>query len=244
MTLDTITTGKKNTPRRLLLYGVQGIGKSTFAANAPAPIFIPTEDGLDDIDCFSFPICKSLDDVFEHLKTLYEQKHEFKTVVIDSLDWLERLIHVEVAKKANVDSIEDIGYAKGYTFALQHWGRLCAALNCLRTDRGMHAVLLAHARISRFSPPDGEPYDRYAPKLHKLASEQMQEFCDEVFFATYRVFQKTTGEGFNKRTIGVGTGERVIHTSERPSHAAKHRCEIADEVPLDWCEYATAASAF
>jgi len=244
MTLDTITTGKKELPRRLLLYGVQGIGKTTFAANAPSPIFIPTEDGLDDIDCSSFPICKSLDDVFEHLKTLYEQQHEFETVVIDSLDWLERLVHVEVAKRANVDSIEDIGYAKGYTFALQHWARLCAALNCLRAERGMHSVLLAHARISRFSPPDGEPYDRYAPKLHKLASEQMQEFCDEVFFANYRVFQKTTGEGFNKRTIGVGTGERVIHTSERPSHAAKHRCTIADEVPLDWHEYATALSKF
>jgi len=244
MTLENITTGKQKTPRRILIYGVQGIGKSTFAAGAPKPIFLPTEDGLADIDCASFPLSSTLDEFFEHLTALSTAKHKYKTVVIDSLDWLERLIHRKVADERDVKSIEDIGYAKGYTFALAHWGRLCNALNYLRTEHGMTAIMIAHARISKFAPPDGEPYDRYAPKLHKLAAEHMQEFSDEVLFCSYKVFQKTTGEGFAKRTIGIGTGERVIHTSERPSHAAKNRCSLPDELPLSFVDFAKASQAF
>jgi len=106
--LDHVTTGPVRRPRRALIYGVQGVGKSTFGAMAEAPIFIQTEDGLSDIDCSRFPIAATYADVLAALGALYSEAHEYRTVVIDSLDWLERLIWADVCAKRGVDSIEDI----------------------------------------------------------------------------------------------------------------------------------------
>ena len=243
MSLESIIYNRPQRPRITAMYGPGGVGKTRWAAGAPFPIIIPTEDGFYDVDCPAFPLCGTWDDILGHLRTLYAESHDFKTVIVDSLDWAERLIHQDVAAQANVDSIEGIGFGKGYQMAMRHWGQFGQALNSLRNDRGMNVVLIAHSRISRFSPPDGETYDRHGPKLHKLAAEYIIEFCDEVFFANYRVFQKTTGEGFNKRTIGVGTGERVIYTTEKPSHVAKHRVPMPDQLRLDWADYEAALNA-
>jgi hypothetical protein len=160
--------------------------------------------------------------------------------VIDSLDWLERLIWAQVCADRGVENIEDIGYAKGYTFALTYWREVLIALDWLRNGRAMMVILLAHAKIERFENPETEAYDRYSPKLHKLASAVVQEWCDEVLFANYRTYAKTSGEGFDKRAIGVGQGERIIRTTERPAHVAKNRCNLPDELPLDFRAYAAA----
>src|SRR6185312_615233 len=96
------------------LYGVHGVGKSSFAAAAPEPIFIPTEEGLNTIDCHSFPLVTAYADAIKALEALYVEEHPYRTVVVDSLDWLERLIWVEVCKERSVNNIEDVGYAKGY----------------------------------------------------------------------------------------------------------------------------------
>jgi hypothetical protein len=103
----------------------------------------------------------------------------------------------------------------------------------------MTVVLIAHAKIERFENPETDSYDRYSPRLHKLASHVIQEWCDEVFFATYKVYTKQADEGFNrKKAKGIGTGERVMFTTERPSHLAKNRLNLPDELPLDWQAYA------
>jgi len=103
----------------------------------------------------------------------------------------------------------------------------------------MMVILLAHAKIEKFENPETETYDRYVPRLHKLASAVVQEWCDEVLFATYKVFTKKLDEGFSQtRTQGIGTGERIIRTSERPAHVAKNRLNLPDEFPLDWNVYA------
>lgn len=239
MRLDQIQHGKQVRPRRVMVYGVHGIGKSTFGAMAPNPIFIPTEDGLADIDCAKFPKAQTYRDVFDAISTLYSEAHDFETVVIDSLDWLERLIWAEVCAKRNVKSIEDIGYAKGYTFALTHWREVIDGLDALLAERRMNVVLLAHSQIEKFSNPETEAYDRYSPKLHKTASGMVQEWCDEVLFANYKVYTKSTDEGFDKtRVQGIGTGERVLRTEERPAHCAKNRLNMPLEIPLDWREYA------
>jgi hypothetical protein len=240
--LDQVTTGPVQRPRRALIYGVQGVGKSTFGAMAEAAIFIQTEDGLSDIDCSRFPIAKTYADVLAGLGTLYSEKHEYRTVVIDSLDWLERLIWANVCAKRGVDSIEDIGYAKGYVFAIAQWREVLAGLEALRNERGMAVILIAHAMIEKFANPETDSYDRYVPRLNKHASALVAEWCDEVLFATYQIHTKTTDEGFNrKRTQGIGTGARILRTSERPAHAGKNRLNLPDEMPLDHRLYAAYA---
>ncbi|RMF18548.1 MAG: ATP-binding protein [Deltaproteobacteria bacterium] len=190
--IERIESGVAVRPRRTLIYGVHGVGKSTFGAMAEKPIFIQTEDGLSDIECDRFPPATSYADVLAALGALYTEQHEYLTVVIDSLDWLERLIWSEVCAKRGVESIEDIGYGKGYVFALTQWREVLAGLDALRNDRGMSVILLAHSAIEKFANPETETYDRYAPRLQKLASALVQEWCDEVLFAGYRVHTKST----------------------------------------------------
>ena len=237
--LQQVQSGRRPAPRRVMLYGTHGIGKSTFGAMAPRPIFIQTEDGLGEIDCDRFPLTQSFDEAMQALSELYTAEHDYRTAVVDSLDWLERLIHAEVCRQRSVKNIDDIGYSKGYSFALTQWREFLIGLDALRGGRGMTIVLLAHARIERFENPETETYDRYVPRLHKLASGLIQEWCDEVLFATYKVHTKQTDEGFDRtRTRGIGTGDRIMRTTERPAHVAKNRLNMPEELPLDWNEYA------
>lgn len=237
--LNQIHSGKRPAPRRTMVYGVHGVGKSSFAAAAEKPIFLPTEDGVGEIDCDSFPLAGSFEECLEALSELYSEDHAYRTIVVDSLDWLERMIWSDVCGKRGVDSIEDCGYGKGYVFALDPWREFLEGLDALRNERGMGVVLIAHAKIERFENPETDSYDRFAPRLHKLASGLIQEWCDEVLFAGYRVHTKETDEGFGRKgTKGVGTGERILRTCERPAHVAKNRLSLPSELPLDWQAYA------
>ena len=248
--LASILTGAKPGPRRMLVYGTAGIGKSTFATCAPSPIVIQTEDGLGEIDTHKFPVAQSLAEVMASLAALYTEDHPYRTVVIDSLDWLERLIWLEVVKRKPttekgrlVTSIEDYGFSKGYTYALEPWQEIIEGLNALRNDRQMMIILLAHAKIERFENPETDAYDRYSPRLNKHASAVIQEWCDEVLFATYKVHTRQTDEGFdNTRTRGIGTGDRILRTTERPAHMAKNRLSLPEEMPLDFRAYAQYAN--
>ena len=239
--LEDVQTGKQQGPRRIMLYGTHGIGKSTFASRAPSPIFIQTEDGLGGIDCCRFPLASTstFDGVIAALTELLQGKHSYKTIVIDSLDWLEQVIWQDVCKANGVESIEKIGYAKGYTFALVQWRRVLAGLSALRSQRGMTAILTAHSTIEKFENPQTETYSRYTPKLHKHASAVMQEWCDEVLFAHHKVMVRKEEEGFNKeRARPVDSNQRVISTVEKPFNIAKNRLDLPDEIPLSWAEFA------
>ena len=154
--LEIIRTGREAKPPRIMIYGSEGVGNSTFAASAPNPIFIQTEDGLGEINCRKFPLANSLSEVLAELAALRDEPHEYLTVVIDSADWLERLIFDEVCKEFGVRSIEkaDGGYGKGYTHALTHWRKVVNLLQELRDKRGMVVILVAHAKVERFEDPD------------------------------------------------------------------------------------------
>lgn len=239
MGLDTITKGVVKRPRRCMLYAVEGIGKSTFASLAPAPIFLPTEEGLNEIDCEKFPIAQDLEEFFGFMADLIKEDHMYKTVVVDTLDWLERLIWDQVCKDQNKDHIEDIGYAKGYKFALTHWNRFLRGLDVLREEKDMMVILLAHSTIEKFDDPERESYDRYAPRLHKHASGLIREWSDEVLFACYEVDIKLEDAGFNKTAAKAKSqGRRILKTTERASHMAKNRLGLPDEMPFTWKAYA------
>ena len=241
--MTQVHTGRRHSPPRLLVYGIEGIGKSTLAAGAPGPIFIPTEDGLDQIDCASFPVAETFGDVQAALQALIQEDHDYQTVVIDSLDWLERLIWDVLCEQYGVSSIEKVdgGYARGYTNALTHWRAVLNDLNALRTQRGMCVILLAHAKVEKFEDPEHSAYDRYSPRLHKHATALINEWVDAVLFATRKIITKTEDAGFNrKRTIADGLGQdggdRVLRTVGSPACVAKNRFGLQAELPLSWPE--------
>ena len=160
--LKKIHRGKQALPPRIVIYGTEGVGKSTTASQCPAPIFIQTEDGLGEIDSDKFPLATTFDEVISYLNSLLTEQHEYQTVVIDSLDWLERLIWDDLCRQYNVTSIEKVdgGYAKGYTHALSLWRHLLTLLNRLRMERGMIIVGIAHAKVEKFEDPEATAYDR------------------------------------------------------------------------------------
>ena len=236
-----ILTGKQKAPRKCLLYGTHGIGKSTWAAGAPGCIMLNLEDGLNNIDCQRTEHLTTLEAVVEALDWLINnQEHEFFTVAIDSMDWLESLIHHEVAKAANKPTIADIGYAAGYKQAMAYWDRIMIRLEMLRSDRRMSVILLAHAQVKRLQSPDQDSYDRFQPALHDSAAAKWPEWSDEVLFASYRVFVRKEDQGFNKeRTIAVDGNERYVRTQESAAVLAKNRLSMPAEIEFNWLAYQT-----
>jgi AAA domain len=248
--LSRIERGRAAKPPRILVYGTEGIGKSTFGSQSPNPIFIQTEDGLDEIACDKFPLATTFDDVATALAELRTRQHDYETVVLDSMDWLERLIWDKLCAEHNATSIELVagGYSKGYTHALTYWRDLIDQLNVLRNQRGMVVLLIAHSKVERFEDPESSPYDRYSPRLHKHASALISEWCDAVLFATRKIRTQSEDAGFNrKRTtahaIGKAGGERILRCVGGPSCVAKNRFGIADELPLSWAAFMNALSA-
>ena len=247
--LGQIQKGKRRAPPRILLYGVEGIGKSTFGAQAPRPIFVQCEDGLDEIDCDKFPLATSYENVISALDELRTQQHDYETAVVDSADWLERLIWDKLCVQHGVNSIEKVdgGYSKGYTHALTYWREIIDHLNALRNSRGMAIVLIAHSKVERFEDPESSPYDRYSPRLHKHAAALVSEWCDAVLFATRKIRTQSEDAGFNrKRTtahpLGKDGGERVLRCVGGPSCVAKNRYGINQELPLSWAAFVEALS--
>ena len=247
--LSQVQRGRASRPPRILLYGVEGIGKSTLGSQSPKPIFIQTEDGLDEIDCDKFPLATSYDDVTSALVDLRREKHDYETVVIDSLDWLERLIFDKLCEQHGVSSIEKVdgGYARGYTHALTFWREIINHLNALRNERGMVILVIAHSKVERFEDPESSPYDRYSPRLHKHAKALVSEWSDAVLFATRKIRTQSEDAGFNrKRTIahaiGAGGGDRILRCVGGPSCVAKNRYGITEELPLEWAAFIQALS--
>jgi hypothetical protein len=235
--LTSITmSGMDRLPPRIVLHGPQGIGKTTFAAEAPVPVFIPTEDGLAGVNVPAFPLCTDFGQVKEALAVLQEK--EYRTIVIDSADWLEALIHKHTAAEHSKDNIEAFGYGKGYVLALQHWRELLKILDWYRR-KGTTIIFLCHSEIRRFDSPDAESYDRYFLKLHKSAAALLTEWADIVAFANWLVLTTESDQGFGqKRVRGIGNGQRVLHLEERPSHIAKSRYRLPAQVELEWHELA------
>jgi hypothetical protein len=228
---------KKNTPKapRIIVHGAAGVGKTSLACAAPNPVVIRTEDGLGVISVDSFPLAESYQDVIDAIGALYTEDHQFQTLVIDSLDWMEPLIWQKVCADNKCASIEALGYGKGYVEALYHWRTFFDGITALRDHKDMIIIMTAHSEIKRVEDPTMPSYDRHDLKLHKRAAALADEFSDVILFATQQTKMVTEDQGFgNKRSRAVTTGERLMHTSGQPAFLAKSRFPIPTPLPLEW----------
>ena len=231
--------GKTIAPRKVLLYGPHGTGKSTFAAHSPNHIFLNFEDGLNDIDCVRTERIGALHElrtILMELSSPDSVEHKLDWLVFDTLDWLENLIHDDV--RGDHESIVDIGFGKGYKQALSKWEKILRTLESVMKVHNCGIIALCHAEVKRYEPPGSDSYDRFQPALHNLASLLWQEWCDEVLHLNYRVYTKSEKTGFDQsRTIAFGQSERYIRTQESPGVTAKSRLGLPPEIPCDWQVY-------
>lgn len=240
MTLASATKGRQSQPLRVLLYAPEGVGKSTFAASAPSPAFLATEDGTSHLDVARwFP--STWADALDWVTMLETQEHDYRTAVIDTIDWLEPLIWRHVCEAHKVSAIEDVGggYGKGYLAALDQWRLLCAGLDRLRA-KGMNIILLGHCAIRLFKNPQGEDFDRYNLKVNDKAAGVVKEWADDVLFATWETF--ATKEKPKAKAKGFSTGARLIYTTRAAAYDAKNRHSLPESLPLSWDDFAAAVN--
>ncbi len=227
-----INKGKKNRARRVLIYGENGVGKSSIAARFPKPLFLNIEDGIGDLDVDSTDVIKSVTEFTGCLIELADSDYE--TIVVDTIDWLEKLIFEDVAKRANKKTIEDIGFGKGYQAVEQEWKSLFEGFTYL-WNQGRHIVFTCHEHLEKFSNPEGDSYNFWTPALHAKGSGCVAEWCDEVLFVRYKTNTVQKEEGFGaKRSIAIGGKERVIVCNKTATVEAKNRLGMPDEIPLSF----------
>lgn len=217
------------------IYGVPGIGKTTIAAGAPNPVIMFIEDGQGQLDVPSWSpeeMC-DFDAVMAGIGSLYTDKHDRQTLIIDTIDWLEKHVQKETCKRNGWANLETPGYGKGYLAADEVWREVLDGLKALRNDRDMMIILLSHFEIKRFNNPDTEPYDRYKIKLQARAEALITEACDIIGFLNYRISIQKADAGFNKKVArATGGGQRLLFLQERPSAHAKNRFGMPSEIEL------------
>lgn len=236
----TVTEGVIPLPVRVVVYGPEGIGKTTFASRFPDPVFIDTEGGSGRLSVRRMPNPNSWAMLLDEVLEVAKGGVPCGTLVVDTADWAERLCIRAVCDKAQVKGIEDFGYGKGYVYVKEEFGRLLDALDEVRSS-GRHIVVTAHAQITKFEQPDEMgAYDRWSMKTSKQVAPLLREWCDMLLFANYKTIVVRDGEGKNAKSKAQG-GRRVMYTSHHPCWDAKNRFGLAAELPF---EYESIVSAF
>lgn len=230
----SIKIGSPPKPPRIVIIGVEGIGKSTAGAEMPSPIFLCSEDGLVGPQFANTPnfSAKNWEQAIGFLDYLLDNQTGYKSLIVDTVDWLEPMLQHFICTRDNEKSIESYegGFGKGYTAAATEFRKFTRRLNELRS-KGFAVVILAHTIVKPFSNPTGENYDRYEPKAEKKIAAIVKEWADAVLFAEFRTFA-VKGKGQSKAK-GVGGQERIVHTQRSAGWDAKNRFGLPDEMPLD-----------
>jgi hypothetical protein len=238
--LASISKTRRIRSPKIVVVGQGKIGKTTFAAMAPNAIGILTEDGADMVNANAFPLASNLGDVYSAIDTLINEQHDFQTLFIDSLDWLEPMVQDHVCKQNNWKNIEQPGFGKGYVAAAEEWRNLLSGLEVLRETKGMGIILIAHDKIKRIEDPLTEGFDSHVLKLHDRAGALVSEWADVIGYAGYRIFTSKTDAGFgNKETKATTTGERILHVEPHPAHCGGNRFGLTN-MPLDWAAFQAA----
>lgn len=242
-----ITTGVEKQPHFILLYGTEGIGKTTFAASFPKSIVLDIERGSRRLkNVARNTSIHSYEDLLDAIKWLASEKHDYQSVVIDSLDHVEPLIWARTCALYRAKNIEEVGggFQKGYVFALDVWRELIVRLQTLREARGMNVICVAHAKVVAVNDPSQAiPYDKYTLKLHEnkqaSSSALWKESVEAVLFANYEdvVFKVNKTD---KKGKAEGDGVRKLYTTRRAAFDAKNRLGLPAELPLDYAAFSAA----
>ena len=235
-----ITRGKIEAPQKVVIYGTEGIGKSTLASQFPSPVFIDTEGSTKKMDVARFDPPSSWTMLMSQVDYMAKSPGEYRTLVIDTADWAQRLCIKHVCDKHNVDGIETFGYGKGYTYISEEFGKLLNRLDDV-IQAGINVVLTAHAQIIKFEQPDEMgAYDRYSMKLinspKTSISAMVKEWADMVLFCNYKTYSVAVDEKGKKHK--AQGGKRVMYTVHHPCWDAKNRDGLPEEVPMDYSSIA------
>lgn len=231
-----ISQGVVQTALKVVVYGPEGIGKSTFASQFPEPLFIDTEGSTNHMNVKRLENPSSWEMLKQEISYVRDTKGICNTLVIDTIDWAEQLCVEHICAKHNKTGIEDFGYGNGYVYVKEELGRFLNLLNDL-IDRGINIVLTAHAQIRKFEQPDElGAYDRYELKLGKKTSSQtsplVKEWADMVLFANYKTISVATDKDGKKHK--AQGGRRVMYTVHHPCWDAKNRQGLPDEMNFDY----------
>lgn len=231
-----IIKGKIPCAKKVVVYGPEGIGKSTFASRFPDPVFIDTEGSTNDMDIARFEKPTSWQMLMEQLRYVKQNPSVCKTLVIDTADWAEQMCVEDLCARNGKKGIEDFGYGNGYVYAKEEFGRFLNFLSEL-VDAGVNVVLTAHAQIRKFEQPDEMgAYDRYELKLGKKTQSQtsplVKEWADMLLFCNYKTISVAVDDK-GKKNKAQG-GRRVMYTSHHPCWDAKNRYGLPEEVPFEY----------
>ena len=237
MSKYSVTTGVQTAPVKTVLYGPEGIGKSTFASHFPDPVFIDTEGGTKRLNVARLPQPTSWAMLLDEVAEVRKGSVPCGTLVIDTADWAERLCIQAVCARAKVNGIEDFGYGKGYTYVKEEFSKLLDALEEV-LNAGHNVVVLAHAAITKFEQPDAVGnYDRWGMKTSKQVAPLLREWCDMLLFANYKTVVEKAGSGPNAKNKASG-GRRVLYTTHHLCWDAKNRFGLPEEVPFEYASIA------
>ena len=233
-----ITRGKIPCAKKTVIYGPEGIGKSTFAAKFPDPVFIDTEGSTKDMDVARLPRPSSWSMLMQEIDYVKNTPGICKTLVIDTIDWAEQLCVEFICAKHGKSGIEDFGYGNGYVYTKEEFGRFLNKLEDV-IEKGINVTLTAHAQMRKFEQPDEMgSYDRYELKLGKKTSSQtaplVKEWADMLLFANYKTYSVAVDDKGKKHK--AQGGKRVMYTNHHPCWDAKNRYGLADEIPFDYTE--------
>jgi len=225
-----IIEGKEQRPKKIVIYGPEGIGKSTFASQFPDPLFIDIEGGTSNLDIRRIKCNKSWDELIAVVKEIIKNPTICKTVVLDTADWAESLCSNAVCEKYRKNNIEDFSYGKGYVYLVDEFSKLLKLMDEL-IEIGINVVITAHAKPRKFELPEEQgAFDRYEMKLTKQVAPLIKEWSDALFFVNYKIYVVTT-ENNSKKAQG---GKRVLYTTHHPAYDAKNRFDLPEELELDF----------
>ncbi len=241
--LSQVKKGKNRKPPRIVIYGVEGVGKSTLAAQAPDHIFLLTEDGVGEIDCNAGPLVDNYYDVLAAIQELKSTDHPYKTFVLDSLSGLRRLIDAAAAdewtgeKGQTVKNVDEIPWGKSGAVVLPYWQRIFNGLDLLR-EKKMTVVLLGHSSVSKTKSPGNEEFKSWAPRMQLEPLEAMREWCDGLFFANYveeLMHVEKPGGKFEVLPKGNVVQDRLLYCQKRSNFTAKSRYpSLKATMPMEW----------
>lgn len=224
-----ITSGIIPSAQKVIIYGPEGIGKSTFASKFPDPLFSDTEGSTKKLNVKRFDAPSSWEMLLQQAEYVKTNK-PCKTYVIDTADWAENLCSQALCAKAKKSGIEDFGYGRGYIYLKEEFGRLLNKLDEI-IEQGIHVVFTAHSYLRKFDQPDEMgSYDRYEMKLTKFVAPMLKEWADTVLFANYKTYVVSDENG-KKKAQG---GNRMMFTTHTPCWDAKNRDGLPDELPFDF----------